>query len=56
MDWILARLKEKSTWAGVAGLLGTMGLQVDDGTMQLVSQLVIAGAGLTAIILKEKGI
>lgn len=53
MKWFVDRAKERSTWIGVAGLLGILGIQIDDGTMEMLSQFAVAGAGLAAVIMKE---
>jgi len=53
MQWILDRAKERSTWAGIAALLGVLGIHVTDGTMQLVSDAVVALAGLAAVLMQE---
>lgn len=45
------RLKEPSTWAGISIIATLFG--VPPGTFELVSQLVMAGAGLAAIALPE---
>jgi hypothetical protein len=53
-DWVLSRVTERSTWVGVAALLSVLGFQVDDSTVQLLSQFVMAGAGLVAVFMKDK--
>jgi hypothetical protein len=50
---ILQRLREPSTWAGVAALGLIFGLP--PGTIELVGQVVGGVAGLAAIVLPEKG-
>lgn len=54
MQWFVDRAKERSTWVGIVALLGMLGVQVDDGTIELVSQLVVAAAGLAAVFMREK--
>lgn len=49
---IIKRLREPSTWAGVAALGLIFGLP--PGTIELVGQIVGGMAGLAAIILPEK--
>ena len=42
--WILDRLKEKSTWRGLASLVGLFGIVVAPDQLELI------GAGIVAII------
>ncbi len=42
--WILARIKEKSTWRGLATLVGLFGIVVAPDQLELI------GAGIVAII------
>lgn len=53
MKWLMSRLKEPSTWAGLA-VLAPSAVQAAAGglTPQAVAQ--IAG-GLAAVLIKEKG-
>lgn len=52
MDALLKRIREPSTWAGIA-VLGTLfGLPAE--TINLAGQVVMGGAGLAAILLTEK--
>ncbi len=55
MNYILKKLSEPSTYAGVAGLLAVLGFQVDDSIVQGVSAVLASVAGLAAIFLDEKG-
>lgn len=48
---ILKRLREPSTWAGLA-VLGTV-FGMPAGSVELVGQIVAAGAGLAAIFMGE---
>lgn len=50
---ILARLREPSTWAGIAALGLVFGLP--PGTVELVGQVIGGAAGLAAILLPEAG-
>lgn len=49
---ILQRIKEPSTWAGIAALGVLFGLP--PGTVEAISQLVGGAAALAAIVLPEK--
>ncbi len=48
---ILQRLREPSTWAGIAALGLVFGLP--PGTVELVGQIIGGAAGLAAILLPE---
>lgn len=52
MKHIIARLREPSTWAGVAALGVVFGLP--PGTVEAVGQIIGGGAALAAIFLSEK--
>ena len=48
MDYVLARLSEPSTYAGIGALVSGLGLHVPNATVQAVSQVIMAVAGLAA--------
>ena len=56
MAWLISRLSEKTTWAGIAVIAGTV-VQIADG---IASNTTAAGAvaaiagGLVAVLAKEK--
>lgn len=52
LNWFLARLKEPSTYAGIAGLAIAAGLSADKA--QAIASLVAALAGLAAVVLAER--
>lgn len=54
ITWALARLKEPSSWAGVAALLGSLGLALNATQSAALVQLGIAMAGFVAVMLPEK--
>lgn len=54
MDWILARLREPSTYAGIGVLLGLIGFHIPDATVAAGSQALMALAAFVSIILKDK--
>jgi len=56
VSWFLARLREPSTWAGIAALIaGTnVGIDAASATDALVA-ISSAVAGLLALVIKEKG-
>jgi hypothetical protein len=52
LHWLLARLKEPSTYAGVAGLALAFG--VTDSQWMAISSAVAGLAGVAAVFLSEK--
>lgn len=53
--FLLARLKEPSSYAGLGALLGAFGLHIDHGVLQATIQLIAAVAGLIAVLTPESG-
>lgn len=45
-SYVVARLKERSTWLGLFALLGAIGVQVPDATVQAIATAAVALAGL----------
>ncbi len=54
LNTILARLKEKSTWAGIATLVALTGLKVSPEQLGAVSGTAIALIGLFEVFRPEK--
>jgi len=54
MSYFINRLREPSTWSGIAAMVGVLGLGVPAGTIEAVSQVGIGIAGLAAILMREK--
>lgn len=54
MRYLVARLREPSTWAGIAALLAALGVTVDPRVFEGVQGLVTALAGLLAVLLPER--
>lgn len=55
MNWVIARLKEPSTYAGIAAFVG--GLQFIPHATDIAQLILPAGtviAGILAIVIKEK--
>lgn len=52
-SWILSRLKEPSTWKGVAVLVGVMGWNLDPELLPQIGVTVAAVIGLIEVIRKE---
>ncbi len=55
MTAILNRLKEPSTWAGVAAMAATFGLSIDAELVQYGTMALAGIAGVAAVFLGEKG-
>lgn len=54
LAFIVARLREPSTYAGLGALLGAAGVHIDDTVLQAVVQLLVSIAGLIAVLVPEK--
>jgi hypothetical protein len=53
MDYLLSRLKEKSTYAGIGALLGAFGLVIDPETFSAAVAALIALVGLWEVFRRE---
>lgn len=54
MNTIIARLKEPSTWAAIAGALAALGINVPTGTWQAITGFVAALAAVAGVVMAEK--
>lgn len=54
MDWIISRLKEPSTWSGIISVLAGFGIAIDPELAGALVGLAVAGAGVVAIVIKER--
>lgn len=54
MQYIVNRLKEPSTYAGLAAVLAALGLHVDPGILQAAVAVATGLAGLASVLLAEK--
>jgi hypothetical protein len=54
LAFLLARLKEPSTFAGAGALFAAFGIHASDPVLQLAIQAITSLAGLAAIFLPEK--
>jgi len=52
VDFVLNRLREPSTYAGLAGLAAAVGIA--EPLYQAISAVVMAVAGLAAVVMSEK--
>lgn len=55
MKYILNRLKEPSSYAGLGALLALVGVNLDGQLLQAIAGVAAALAGLAAVFVKEKG-
>jgi hypothetical protein len=56
LDYLLARAKEPSTYAGLGALLAAVGLHFSSTDVSALVQACVAVAGAAAVVLAEKGI
>lgn len=54
LDYIVARLREASTWNGIAILIGTMGFQLNPAMLYEIGVGVASVIGLTQVLVNEK--
>lgn len=56
MNWLAARLREPSTWAGIVTLVSMSGhLMISDAMAQAITTAGVAVGGLFSVILQERG-
>lgn len=55
LEPLLNRFKEPSSWAGLAGLAGLIGVHLDPGLAQSLAYLGAGLAGVLAFFVPEKG-
>lgn len=53
-SWLLGRLKEKSTWAGVLTVVTAAGVAIKPELKEAIISTGVSVAGLAAILLKDK--
>jgi hypothetical protein len=56
LAFLLARFSEPSSYAGLGAMLALVGLHFSDSDLGQIAQLLAAGCGLAALLLKERGI
>lgn len=54
MNWILARIKEPSTWAGLVTILTVAGVAVSPEMKEAVISAGVGIGGLILVIMKER--
>lgn len=55
MNFIIDRLKEPSTWSGIAAMAVAFGIGFPPGTFEAITQIGVGIAGLAGVVLREKG-
>jgi hypothetical protein len=55
LAFLLARFSEPSSYAGMGAILALAGLHFSDSDLGQLAQLLAAGCGLAALLLKERG-
>jgi hypothetical protein len=53
LAFVIARLREPSTYAGLGALLAAGGIHVDDAIVQAAIQVLVSIAGLIAVLMPE---
>jgi hypothetical protein len=56
LAYVLARFSEPSSYAGLSAALALLGLYLSDPDLAALAQLLAAGCGLVALLLKERGL
>jgi hypothetical protein len=56
LAFVLARLSEPSSYAGLGAILALAGLNFSDSDLGQLAQLLAAGCGFAALLLKERGV
>ncbi len=54
MSYLLSRLSEPSSWAGIAAVGGALGIPMAPDVMQPLIQILTGAAGLAALLLRER--
>ena len=55
MDYIIARLQERSTWQGVIAIAGAFGVTLDPSLSDAIIALGVAAVGLIHVLWPETG-
>lgn len=55
-DWLFARIEERSTWAGIAAVVGGMSfLPQAQADAQIIAAIGVVISGVAAVVHREKG-
>lgn len=55
MDWIIARLREPTTYGGLTTLLGVIGVTLNPELQDAIIGVCVSVGGLLMVIMREKG-
>jgi hypothetical protein len=55
MEYIFARLQERSTWQGIVAIVGAFGVTLDPAITSAIIALGIAAVGLIHVLWPESG-
>ena len=55
MEWIIARLREPTTWGGIASLLTLVGVTVSPEFQDAIIAAGVAIGGVLMVFMREKG-
>lgn len=53
MNWLLNRLKEKSTWLALFTFAGLLGMKLNPELQELITQAILAVAAIVAFVFRE---
>ncbi len=53
MNWLLNRLKERSTWLAIFTLLGLVGIKLEPELRELIINAILAVAAIVAFVFRE---
>ena len=56
LAYVLARLSEPSSYAGLGAILALAGFHFSDSAVGQIAQFLAAGCGLAALLLRERGL
>lgn len=54
MNWIIDRLKERSTWLGLTGIVTALGVALNPEQIEAITATGLAIAGLVAAFTRDK--
>ena len=54
MKWLLARLKEKSTWLGIFTMAGLFGMKIEPELREAIINAILAVAAVAAFVFREE--
>lgn len=55
MNWLLDRLKERSSWLAIFTVIGLIGIKIDPELREVIINAILAVAAVAAFVFKEPG-